>query len=177
MFSSWFPCFLADINLAARKLIDHLVAPEKRHRVASREIENRAPQFLLRRGRDLHIEPERDEGADRSHDRERNADARDADAVRAERDQFVVRREAAENEQDGGEQSPGNGEDERERQDVGDKGEEVFRRHVVINEQRKELAKNVPDDQDQTEHGDREEQVDDQFAADEAVDQFHRCFC
>ncbi len=118
-----------------------------------------------------------DDGADRRHDRERNADARDADAVGAERDQFVVRGEPAENEQDGGEQAPGNGEDERERQDVGDKGEEIFRGHVVIDEQRKELAKNVPDDQDQTEHGDREEQVHDQFAADEAVDQFHRCFC
>ena len=143
MFSSWFPSFLPDVNFAARKLIDHLVAAEKRHRVAGCEIENRAPQFLLGRGRDLHVEPKTNDGANRSDDRERNADARDADAVRAERDQFVVGGEAAEDEQDRGEQAPGNGEDERERQDVGDEGDEVFRGHVVIDEQRQKLAKNV----------------------------------
>ena len=46
----------------------------------------------------------------------------------------------------------------------------------MIDEQRQELAKNIADDQDETEDGDREEQVHDQFAADETVDQLHRCF-
>ena len=53
MFSSLFPVFLADVNFSAGKLIDHLVAAEERHRIARREIEDRAAHFFLRRRRDL----------------------------------------------------------------------------------------------------------------------------
>ena len=38
---------------------------------------------------------------------------------------------------------------------------------------RQELAKNIPDDEDQAEDKDRKQEADDQFAADKAVDQFH----
>ena len=63
----------------------------------------------------------------------------------AQRDQFVVRREPAENEQDGGEQSPWNGEDERERQDVGDETDQILHRHIVIDEERQKFPENVSD--------------------------------
>ena len=113
------------------------------------------------------------DGADDGEHGEWHADARHAHAVRAERDQFVIRGEPAEDEQDGGEQSPRDGEDEGEGQDVGDEGEEKLDRHVVIHEEREEFAENVADHEDEAEHRDREEHVDDQLAADEAVDQFH----
>ncbi len=91
----------------------------------------------------------------------------------AEGDQFVIGREPAEDEEDRGEQSPGNGEDEGERQDVGDEGEEKLQRHIVIHEEREEFAKDVADHEDEAQDRDREEHVNDQLAADEAVDQFH----
>jgi hypothetical protein len=43
----------------------------------------------------------------------------------------------------------------------------------VIDEQGQKLAENIPDDEDQAEDKDREQEADNQFAADETVDQFH----
>ena len=100
--------------------------------------------------------------------------ARNAHAVGAERGQLVIGGEPAEDEQDGGEQSPWNRKDERERQHVGDEAEQIFDRHIVVHEQGQEFAKNVAHHQNETEHSDGEENVDEQLAADAAVDQFHR---
>ena len=50
----------------------------------------------------------------------------------------------------------------------------IFHRHIVIDEEREELAKNIADHEDEAEHHDREEQIHDELAADEAIDQFHR---
>jgi hypothetical protein len=74
----------------------------------------------------------------------------------------------------GSEQSPWDGEDERERQNVSDEANEVFDRQVVINQEREELAKNVAEDEDETEDDDREEQVHNQLPGDVAIDDFHR---
>jgi hypothetical protein len=43
----------------------------------------------------------------------------------------------------------------------------------VIHQQRQELAKNIANDENETEDKDREQKVHDQFAADETVDQLH----
>ena len=47
----------------------------------------------------------------------------------------------------------------------------------MIDEQGQELAENISDDKNQAEDKDREQKADNQFAADETVDQFHNvCF-
>ena len=43
----------------------------------------------------------------------------------------------------------------------------------MIHQQREELAKNIANDEDETEDEDREQKIHDQLAADETVDQFH----
>jgi hypothetical protein len=43
----------------------------------------------------------------------------------------------------------------------------------VIHQQRQELAKNIANDEDETEDEDREQKIHDQLAADETVDQLH----
>ena len=68
---------------------------------------------------------------------------------------------------------PGNREDEGERQDVGDKGKKKLQRHIVIDEERQEFAKDIADHEDEAQHRDREEHVNNQLAADETVDQLH----
>ena len=73
--------FLADVNLAPGKLIDHLVASEKCHGIAGRQIKNGAAQFFLRSRRSLHVEPGTDRRTDECDTTQRNADARDAHAV------------------------------------------------------------------------------------------------
>ena len=130
--------------------------------------------FFLGGRRDVDVEPKRSRGAEKRDDRERKANPGNADAVGAKRDQFVVRREPAEDEQHGREQAPRDREDERERQDVGDEADHVFDRQIVIDEQRQELAEDVADDENEAEHGNREKEIHDKLAADVAVDQFHR---
>src|SRR5205814_10360695 len=110
--------FFADVNFSPGKLIDHLVAAKKRHRITRGEIENGTAQFFLRGRRYLDGEPETKRRAHERNNAERNSDARDAHTVGAERDQFVIGRKPAEDEEDCGEQSPRDGEDERERKDV-----------------------------------------------------------
>jgi len=46
----------------------------------------------------------------------------------------------------------------------------------VVDQQRQQFAKNVPDHQDETQDRDREEDVHDQLATDELVDQLHFVF-
>ena len=104
---------LANVNLAAGKLVDDLVAAKKRHRISRGQIENGAAQFLLRGRRNLHIEPETNRRADDRDASQAEADTRvTLTPLAAQRDQFVVRGEPSKNEQDRGQQSPGNGEDE-----------------------------------------------------------------
>ena len=43
----------------------------------------------------------------------------------------------------------------------------------MVNQQWQQLAKDVADNQDEAEHENREEQIDQQLAADESVKQFH----
>ena len=102
------PFLFADVNPATGKLIDHLIAAKKRHRIARGEIENRAAQFFLCGRRNLHIKPETNHRATNRDARKRNGHARDAHAVGAQRDQFIVRGEPSEHEQDRRQQSPGN---------------------------------------------------------------------
>ena len=166
--------FLADINFSAWELIDHLIAPEKRHRIAGGEIKNGAAHFLLGRRCDLDVEPKGGGGAEKRDHRQRKANPGDAYSIGTQRDQFVVRREPAEDEQHGRKQTPRNREDERERQDVSDETEQIFGRQIVIHKQRQELAEDIADDEDEAEHGDREKEIHDKLAADVAVDQVHR---
>lgn len=44
----------------------------------------------------------------------------------------------------------------------------------MIDEEGQELAENLTYDQHEAEHGNGEEHINEQFAADESVDQFHR---
>src|SRR6476660_6731121 len=83
----------ADINPPAGKLIDDLIAAKKRHRIPRGEIENGTAQSLLRGRRDLHIEPKTNYRANKRYASQRNRHARNAYAVGAQRDQFVVRGE------------------------------------------------------------------------------------
>ena len=94
--------FLSDINFTARKFVDHLIAAEKRHRISSCEIVETGTQFFLRRGSDLHIEPQANGGADKSDKGERDANARHTHAIGAKRDELVIGRQASENQQDRG---------------------------------------------------------------------------
>ena len=82
--------FLADVDLSAGELIDDLIASKQRHWIARSQIENRAAHRFLRSRCHAHIETAAKGGADRGKCRQRKADARDADAVGAQRDQFVV---------------------------------------------------------------------------------------
>src|SRR5215510_4153726 len=165
--------FFADVNPPARELIDHLIASEERHRVARCKIENGAAQPFLRSGRHVHIEPETNHRATERDRREWNANTCDAHAIGAQRDQFVVRREPSEHEQDRGQQSPRDRENERERQHVRNERDQVFHRHIVIHQQRQQLAKNISDNEDQTQHRDREYDVHQQLAANKSIDQLH----
>src|SRR5256886_7561827 len=70
------PFFFPDVNFSPGKLIDHLVAAKKRHRVARRQIENGAAQFFLRRRRHLDRKPETKRRAHERNNAERNGDAR-----------------------------------------------------------------------------------------------------
>src|SRR5438067_1085234 len=77
--------FLANVNLAPGKLVNDLIASKERHRISRGQIENRAAQFFLRSRRSLHVEPETDcRAADRDR-AQRNADARNAHAIAAQR--------------------------------------------------------------------------------------------
>ncbi len=73
--------FLADVNFASGKFVDHLVAAKKRHRIARGQIKNRAAQFFLRGRSHLDVEPQANRGAD-ERDRDKwNANARNTHAV------------------------------------------------------------------------------------------------
>src|SRR6266496_4222814 len=104
--------FFPNIDFAPGKLIDHLIAAKERHWIARGEIENGAAQFFLCCRRDLHIEPETHHSARQGDAPKRKTHAWNTDAVRAQRDQFVVRRKAPKHEQNRRQQSPGNREDE-----------------------------------------------------------------
>ena len=119
------PLLFADINPAAGKLIDDLIAAKKRHGIPRGEIKNGAAQSLLRGRRNLHIEPETNRRATNRYASKRKRHTRDAHAVSAQRDQFVIRGEPSVHQQDRSQQSPRNGEDKRERQHVGDEREQV----------------------------------------------------
>src|SRR5215211_5364737 len=101
----------ADVNPAAGKLIDNLIAAKKRHGIPRGEIKNGAAQSLLRGRRNLHIEPETNRGANKRYASKRNRHARDAHAVSAQRDQLVVRGQPPVNEKDRSQQPPRNGKD------------------------------------------------------------------
>src|SRR4030095_15905121 len=164
---------LSDVNFAPRKLVDYLVAPEKRDRVLRRQIEDAAAQFFLRSRGHIDVQPEANRGANDGEQGKRNAAPRHAHAVGAEGDQLVIRGEPAKDEENRGQQTPGNRENEGERQHVGDEGKKKLNRHIVIDEEGEEFAKDVADHEDEAQDRDREEHVNDQLAADEAVDQFH----
>src|SRR5207249_11768282 len=83
--------FFADVDLAPGKLVDYLIASKERHWISRGQIENRAAQFFLRSRRSLHVEPETDRCAAKRDRTQRNADSRNAHAIGAQRDQFVVR--------------------------------------------------------------------------------------
>src|SRR5204863_4146007 len=106
-----------------------------------------------------------DRGAKERDSDEWKTNARDADAVGTQGRQLIIGGEPAENEEDGGEQSPGNGKDERERQDVGDEANQVIDGQIVINEKRQEFSKDVADDENETENEDRKEQTHDELPA------------
>ena len=97
----------------------------------------------------MHIEPEASGRAENGDDTERGAHARHADSVCAKSHQLVIGGQPAEDEQDGREQSPRDGEDEREWQHVGDEADEVLDRHVMVHQERQQLAENVADDQNE----------------------------
>src|ERR1051326_2673364 len=163
----------ADVNFSAGKLIDDLITAKERHRIARGHVEDRAPQLFLRSRRHLDIQPEANCGAGPSDRGERDADPGYAHTVGPKRDQFVIGGESAKNEEGGGEQAPGNGKDEREREDVGDEREEIRHRHIVIDEQGQEFSKNVSNHQHETEHGNGKEHTHQQLATDEFIDQLH----
>src|SRR5262249_29826293 len=106
------PFLLANVNPAAGKLIDNLIASKKRHGISRGEIKNRTAQSLLGGRRNLHIEPETNRRAANRDASKRNGDARYTHTVCAQRDQFVVGGKSSENEKDRRQQSPRNGEDE-----------------------------------------------------------------
>ena len=92
----------ANINFSAGKLVNHLIAAEERHRITRGEVENCAAQFFLCSWCDLHVQPRTDRREDEGNTSKRNTDARDAHAVRAQRDQFIIGGKPAEDEQDRG---------------------------------------------------------------------------
>src|SRR6202011_221050 len=165
------PRFFTDVNFSPGKLVDHLIAAEERHRIARGQIKDGAAQFFLRGGRHLDREPKTKRRAHERNYGQRNGDTRHAHAIRAERDQFVVGRAPAEDEEDRSKESPRNGEDERERKNIGDEREQIFDGHIVVHQQRQQLAENVTDDEDETQDRDRKEHVYEQLATHEFVDQ------
>src|ERR1041385_3567842 len=72
-----------DVNPSAGKLINHLVAAEKRHRISCGEIEDSAPQALLGSRRDLYIEPETNRSCEQRDACQWETDSRHAHAIRA----------------------------------------------------------------------------------------------
>src|SRR6476659_325485 len=94
------PFLFADINPAAGKLIDDLIAAKKRHWITRGEIKNGAAQSLLRSRRNLHIEPKTNRSANNRDTSKRNRHKRHAYAIGAQRDQFVVGGQPSENEKD-----------------------------------------------------------------------------
>jgi len=62
------PFFFADVNFSPGKLVDHLIAAKERHRIARREIENGAAEFLLGGRRDVDREPKTNHGAEERND-------------------------------------------------------------------------------------------------------------
>ena len=81
--------FLSNVNFAPGKLIDHLIAAKKCHRIARSEIEYRASQFFLCCRCNLNVKPETDHSARYCDTPKRNAHAGNAHTVRAERDQLI----------------------------------------------------------------------------------------
>src|SRR5262249_38710690 len=120
------PFFFADVNSSAGELIDDLIAAKKRHRILRGQIKNRAPQFLLRSRGCLHIEPEKNGCCKKRDPSQWKGNSRDTHAIRTERDQFIIRGETPENQQNRRQQPPRYSEDQRERQYISDKRDEVF---------------------------------------------------
>jgi len=84
-------------------------------------------------------------------------------------------REPPKDEEDGSEQSPRDRKDQGEGQDVGDEAHHVFQREIVIDQEWKEAFEKYCQDEDETEDGDRENEIKNQLSADVSVDRFHRC--
>jgi len=99
MFSSLLPSFFPR-KFSPGKLINYLIAAKKRHRIAGREIENGAAQFFLGSRCAWTLSQSRSPCSERDPS-ERNANARNAHAIRSQRNQLVIGREPAEHEQDG----------------------------------------------------------------------------
>src|SRR5207247_5033859 len=94
--------FLSDINFAARKFVDYLIAAEKRHWISGCEIVETGAQFFLRCWGHLHIEPQANGGASEGDKGKRNANARHTYAVGTERDYLVICRQSSENQESRG---------------------------------------------------------------------------
>src|SRR5947209_7401987 len=80
------PLFFTNVNFAAGKLINDLITAEEGHRITRREVKNCAAQLFLCGGRDLNVEPKTNRTANKSQGGERNAHARNAYAISAQRD-------------------------------------------------------------------------------------------
>ena len=136
-------------------------------------IENGAAQFFLSSRRGVNIEPKTDHRGNDCNSCQGNTNARNTYPVGSQRDQFVVRRQSPEDQQDRCQQAPWNRENERERQYVRDEGDQVFHRYVVVDQERQQFSENVSDDEHQAQHRDREQDIHNELAANKSIDQLH----
>ncbi len=108
-------------------------------------------------GRDVGIDPETKGGECDAECEDGAGCSEDADAGGAERGEFGFGGHASEHEEDGGEESPGQGEGEGERQDAGDHGEDGLDGEAAREEEIGEAFEQVTENQHDAEDGHRHE--------------------
>ena len=163
-----------DVDFFARKILDHLVAAKHRQRILRGDGVKRLLHLRLRARRDLDIDPQAHAHAQHRQHQHRQRDPRDAHAVRPQRDEFVFRRHFAKDQQHRREKAPRDREGQRERQDVGEKGEDLLERRVVFHQQFEQLLEDIPEHQHDAQHRDRDGGCEQNLPANVAVDEFQK---
>ena len=143
------PITRPDIDAAVGKLVHHLVSLEERAWIIRRDAEERVDHRKLGPWRDVGINPETDPDQEEGNGQDGHDDSREAHPVGTERDDFVVSREAAEDQQHGREESPRDREGHREREHEGNEREDRLQRHIVIDEQVEHLLEDVAQNQNE----------------------------
>ncbi len=161
-----------EIDAPPRNLVDAFLGVEQRHRIVGHDLVLHAVEFLLAARHDVGDEPPvNDARADREED-DRRDDRREADAGRLEREEFAVRRHAAEDDHDGGEEAGGNGERECERHAENMSLAAREKRQVGVHELLQDLE-HADGDHEEGEHADDREREQDDLAEDVVVDERH----